>query len=42
MHHSYLERMGENELTKRIFKSGVNVVGVRGQAHMTWEDGMLE
>ncbi len=39
----HLERMGD-ELTKRIYKHGVDVVGVRGRSLIKWEDsfGILE
>ena len=38
----HLERMGENEMTRRIYKGGVDAVGVRGRPPVKWEDRLLE
>ncbi len=37
-----LERMGGNELTKRIYKIEVDAVDVRGKPPIKWEDIVLE
>jgi len=38
----YLERMGESEMTRRIYKGGLDAVGVRGRPPVKWEDRLLE
>ncbi len=38
----YLERMGGDEMTKRIYKSGVDAVGKRGRPPIKCEDRVLE
>ena len=38
----HLERMGESEMTRRIYKGGVDAVGVRGRPPVKWEDRLLE
>jgi len=38
----HLERMGESELTRRIYKSRIDVGSVRGRPPVKWEDRVLE
>ncbi len=38
----HLERMGGGELTKEIYKIGVDAVGVRGSPPIKWKDRVLE
>ena len=35
-------RMRESEMTRRIYKGGVDAVGVRGRPPVKWEDRLLE
>jgi len=37
-----LERMGKSEMTRRIYKGGVDAAGVRGRPPIKWEDRLLE
>jgi len=34
-------RMGESEMTRRIYKGGVDAAGVRGRLPIKWEDRLL-
>ncbi len=38
----HLERMEGEEITGRIYMSGVDAVGVRATPPMKWEDSVLE
>ena len=38
----HLERMGEEKMTKRVYKSDINAVGVRGRPLVRWDDRVLE
>ncbi len=37
-----MDRMAENEMTKRVYMSTVDEVGARGRPPMKWGDRMLE
>jgi len=38
----HLDRMGESEMTRRIYKGGVDAAGVRERSPGKWEDRLLE
>ena len=37
----HIERMDENEMTKRVYRSEVDAVGVRGRSPVKWEDRVI-
>ena len=38
----HMERMNENEMTKRVYRSEVDAVGVRGRPPVKWEDRVIK
>ena len=38
----HMERMDENEMTKRVYRSKVDAIGVRGRPPVKWEDRVSE